>query len=47
MSIAKILLVIGVVLTVVKLSFGPHHWLFVVEVFARLLVVAWMSAAGG
>jgi hypothetical protein len=47
MSMAKMLLVIGVVLTVVKLLFGPHHWFFAVEAFARLLVVAWMSAAGG
>jgi hypothetical protein len=47
MSIVKMLLVIGVVLMVVKVLFGPHCWFFAVEVFLRLLVVAWISAAGG
>jgi hypothetical protein len=45
MSIVKMLLVIGIVLTIVKVLFGPHCWLFAVEAVVRLLVVAWISAA--
>ncbi len=46
MSIVKMLLVIGIALMVVKVLFGPHCWFFAVEAFVRLLVVAWISAAG-
>lgn len=46
MSIVKMLLVIGIVLTVVKVLFGPDCWFLAVEAFVRLLVVAWISAAG-
>jgi hypothetical protein len=46
MSIVKMLLVIGIVLTVVKVLFEPHYWFFAVEAVVRLLVVAWISAAG-
>jgi hypothetical protein len=46
MSMAKILLVIGILLTIVKVLVGPHCWLLAVEGFLRLLVVAWISAAG-
>ena len=46
MSIVKMLLVIGIVLTVVKVLLGPHCWPFAVEASVRLLVVAWISAAG-
>jgi hypothetical protein len=38
MSIVKMLLVIGIVLTVVKVLFGPHCWFFAVEAVVRLLV---------
>jgi hypothetical protein len=46
MSIVKVLLVIAIVLTVVKVLLGPDCWLFAVEAVVRLLVVAWISAAG-
>jgi hypothetical protein len=46
MNIVKMLLVIGIVLTVVKVLFGPHCWFFAVESVVRLLLVAWISAAG-
>ena len=46
MSIVKVLLVIGIVLTVVKVWIGPDGWFFALEAFVRLLVVAWISAAG-
>jgi hypothetical protein len=46
MSIVKVLLVIGMVLTVVKVLLGPDCWFFALEAFVRLLVVAWISAAG-
>jgi hypothetical protein len=46
MSIMKMLLVIGIVLTVVKVLLGPHCWFFAVETLVRHLVVAWISAAG-
>jgi hypothetical protein len=46
MSIMKVSLVIGIVLTVVKVLFGPHCWFLAVEAVVRLLVVAWISAAG-
>jgi hypothetical protein len=46
MSIVKVLLVIGIVLTVVKVLLGPDCWFFAVEAVVRLLVVAWISAAG-
>ena len=46
MSIVKMLLVIGIVLTVVKVLFGPRCCFLAVEAFVRLLVVAWISAAG-
>ena len=45
MSIVKILLVIGIVLMVLKVLFGPHCWFLAVEAFVRLLAVAWISAA--
>jgi hypothetical protein len=34
------------VLTVVKILFGPDYLFFALEAFVRLLVVAWISAAG-
>jgi hypothetical protein len=46
MSIVKVLLVIGIVLTVVKVLLGPDCWFFAVEAVVRLLMVAWISAAG-
>jgi hypothetical protein len=46
MSIVKVSLVIGIVLTVVKVWIGPDGWFFALEAFVRLLVVAWISAAG-
>jgi hypothetical protein len=46
MSIVKMLLGIGIVLTVVKVLFGPPCWFFAVEAVVRLLMVAWISAAG-
>jgi hypothetical protein len=46
MSIVKVLLVIGVVLTVVKVLLWPDCWFFALEAFVRLLVVAWILAAG-
>jgi hypothetical protein len=46
MSIVKMLLVMGIVLTVVRVLFGPHCWFFAVEALLRLLAVAWISAAG-
>jgi hypothetical protein len=47
MSMVKVLPVIGITLTVVKVLFPPHCWFFAVEAFVRLLVIAWISAAGG
>ena len=46
MSIVKMLLVMGIVLTVVRVLFGPHCCFFAVEALLRLLAVAWISAAG-
>jgi hypothetical protein len=46
MSIVKMLLVIGIVLTVVKVLLGADCWFFAAEAVVRLLVVAWISAAG-
>jgi hypothetical protein len=46
MSIVKVLLVVGIVLTVVKVWFGPDCCFFACEAFVRLLAVAWISAAG-
>jgi hypothetical protein len=46
MSIVNVLLVIGIVLTVVKALIGPDGWFFALEAFVRLLVVAWIWAAG-
>jgi hypothetical protein len=46
MSIVKVLLVIGIVLTVVKVCIEPDCGFFALEAFVRLLVVAWISAAG-
>jgi hypothetical protein len=46
MSIVKVLLVIGIVLTVVKVLIGPDCWFLALEAFVRLLAVAWIWAAG-
>jgi hypothetical protein len=46
MSIVKELLVIGIALIVVKVWFGLDCWFFAIEAVVRLLVVAWISAAG-
>jgi hypothetical protein len=44
MSIGKMLLVIGIVLTVAGVLLGYHCWFFAVEVFVRLAAVALISA---
>jgi hypothetical protein len=46
MSIVKMLLVIGIALTVVKVLLGPNCWFLAVEALVSLLVAAWISAAG-
>jgi hypothetical protein len=46
MSIVKVLLVIGIVLTIVQVLVGSDYCFFALETFLRLLAVAWISAAG-
>jgi hypothetical protein len=46
MGIVKVLLVIGIVLSVVKVLMGSDCWFFALEAFLRLLVVGWISALG-
>jgi hypothetical protein len=44
MDIKKMLLVIGIVLTVARVLLGHHCWFLAVEAFVRLAAVALISA---
>ena len=44
MDIEKMLLVIGIVLTVARVLLGQHCWFFAAEAFVRLATVALISA---
>jgi hypothetical protein len=44
MTIGKMLLVIGIALTVAKVLLGGHCWIFAVEAFVRLATVVLISA---
>ena len=44
MSIGKMLLAIGIALTVARVLLGSHCWFFAVETFVRLALAALISA---
>jgi hypothetical protein len=44
MDIEKILLVVGIVLTVARVLLGHHCWFLTAEAFVRLAAVALISA---
>jgi hypothetical protein len=44
MGIGKMLLVVGFVLTVVRVLLARHRWFFAVQAFVRLAAVALISS---